>query len=133
MKKTPLIKHTDLGDFRKHKRNFTGEFEGVLFLGNKNLHGKYQVLSLELEAIRYIRPISAEWRTNHPGMICLGKPMSIDGWFPADAKELSVKTGRPLRFYIADDSKGMPNAHDYKWKYTKISDGIWGINLDEVD
>ena len=95
---------TGYRDLKTGSRALDGEAEGVAFLGAKVRPGIPTLPSLELEALRFLAPASAEWKRDNPLSVGISQTNGMGKVYPRELLEASKKTGRPIRHWIRADS-----------------------------
>ena len=135
----PEIPHEELfAKLRSGELQFGGNADGVFFLdevvdaGFENGDFVRTIIepSLELQAIRYLRPVDPVWKRRHPRMIGIGRP-DVIGLCPKALKRYAKEREQPVtHLFVMDGPRGIEaNQKDHygRWQVREAEAGIWCV------
>lgn len=109
--------------------------EGVFFLGAleqvlPDSSRQTVIPSLERQALRYLRPVNAEWKKYHPGRRGFCKP-DLAKLVPAELLAQAEAQNRPIYWLFLSDKHENIHANQpenlRRWRVVRAEDAIWPV------
>jgi hypothetical protein len=124
----------------------TGTAEGVFFLGDKPsvVEQEERVgdvvlkvvegVSLEMQAMRYLRPCAQSWHANTPGQHGVRMSIELNGVLDIldpGLKAQALASGRPVRHFFASDSRVFDDVAGFvkQLEWHECEPGIYAVMI----